>query len=75
MKLGPYFDRLIEGQIASGRYGSVDDVIREALTRLQDHETRVEALGEALREGEESGLHGPLDANAFLQECRAARSA
>jgi antitoxin ParD1/3/4 len=53
-------------QVAGGRYGSASDVVRAGLRLLEEQETRLEALRQALIEGETSGPAQPLDIDAFL---------
>ena len=54
--LGEHFDGFISGQIKSGRYGSVSEVIRSALRLLETQETKMNTLRQLLVEGEESGI-------------------
>ena len=60
----------IEDQVANGRYGSPSDVVQAGLRLLEEHEMKVEALREALIEGEESGAAGPFDVEAFIERKR-----
>lgn len=53
--LGDHFDGFISSQVQTGRYGSVSEVIRTALRLLETQETKLNALRQALKEGEESG--------------------
>jgi antitoxin ParD1/3/4 len=54
--LGDHFEEFINGQIASGRYGSASEVIRASLRLLEEHERRIGTLRQALVEGERSEL-------------------
>jgi antitoxin ParD1/3/4 len=56
--LGDHFTQFVDKQVASGRYGSASEVVRAALRILEEHEARVEALRDALIEGENSGESG-----------------
>ncbi|MEP9402603.1 type II toxin-antitoxin system ParD family antitoxin [Sphingomonas sp. VNH70] len=60
-----HFDGFIRDQISAGRYGSASDVVRAGLRLLEAHEDKVEALREALRQGEASGEPQPFDLAAF----------
>lgn len=73
MSLGDHFASFIETQVATGRYGSASDVVRAGLRLLEEHETKVKALQDALREGENSGIAADFDPEGFLQEIRATR--
>jgi len=54
--LGDHFESFIHSQIASGRYGSVSEVIRASLRLLEEHERRIGTLRDALIDGERSEL-------------------
>ena len=56
----------IDERVASGRYNSASDVVRAGLRLLEEHEARVEALREALMEGEQSGSAAPFDFDSFI---------
>ncbi|MET3613464.1 antitoxin ParD1/3/4 [Rhizobium aquaticum] len=67
-------DAFIERQIATGRFGPTDEVVKAALSRLEDEEAELDALRQALIEGEESGEPEPFDFDAFLERKRAERA-
>lgn len=70
ISLSSHFDQFIDDQVKSGRYGSTSEVVREGLRLLEERETRLEALRQALIEGEESGSAGPLDMEEIIREAR-----
>ena len=70
VSLGDHFVGFIDERVASGRYNSASDVIRAGLRLLEEHEARVEALREALIEGERSGAATPFDFDAFVDRKR-----
>ena len=69
--LDEHFSAFIEGEIAAGRYRSASDVVRSALRLLEDRETQLRALREALEVGESSGPSTAFDFDAFLDRKRA----
>ena len=70
MSLGDHFAGFIEAQVSNGRYGSASDVVRAGLRLLEEHETRVQALKDALIAGENSGEPHPFDREAFQARMR-----
>ncbi len=67
MSLGDHFAGFIDTQVQSGRYGSASDVVRAGLRLLEEHESKVKALQDALIAGEQSGEPQPFDRDAFLK--------
>ena len=64
----------VQDRIASGRYASANDVVRDALRLLEQHEEnarKLEWLREAYREGLESGIAGEIDFDEIRAEGRA----
>ncbi len=66
VSLGDHFIGFIDERIATGRYNSASDVVRAGLRLLEEHEAKVEALRQALVEGERSGPATPFDFEAFI---------
>ncbi len=69
--IGDHFASFISDQVQAGRYGSTSDVVRAGLRLLEEHETKVRSLQEALIAGEQSGEPRAFDSEAFLTRMHA----
>lgn len=71
ISLGDHLSRFIDAQIGAGRFGSASEVVREGLRLLEERELRLQALRDALIDGEKSGSAGLLDMNEIKRAARA----
>jgi len=69
--LDEHYSAFIDDEVASGRYRSASDVVRSALRLLEDRETRLRALRQALDVGERSGESTLFDFDEFVLRKRA----
>jgi antitoxin ParD1/3/4 len=53
--LGKHFEEFVNRQVKNGRYNSASDAIRAGLRLLEIEELKLEALRNALIDGEQSG--------------------
>ncbi len=51
ISLGNYFDQFVHTQVSAGRYKNVSEVIRAGLRLLENEESKVMALKNAIQEG------------------------
>ncbi len=65
--LGDKLEQFAAEQVASGAYGSVSEVLRAGVRLLAEREAKIEALRQALIEGENSGNAEPWDLEKFLK--------
>lgn len=68
--LGGHFNDFIREQVASGRFGSASEVIREGLRILEERETRFATLRAALEEGEQSGFASNFSLERLLSKVK-----
>lgn len=73
--LGEHFTDFIGSLVEGGRYNSASDVMRTGLRLLEEHEAKVEALRQALQDGQDSGYSEDFDPQVFLQQLRAKHAA
>lgn len=65
-------DAWIKAQIDGGRYTNDSEYIRDLIRREQERTVEIEAIRQALIEGEESGEPRPFDVAAFKRRVRKA---
>ena len=51
LSLGEHWEVFIRNEVASGRYGSASEVVRDGLRALEERKTKLEALRTHLAEG------------------------
>ncbi|MEC5395616.1 type II toxin-antitoxin system ParD family antitoxin [Bergeyella sp. RCAD1439] len=51
ISLGNYFDEFVQSQVSAGRYKNVSEVIRAGLRLLENEESKVIALKNAIQKG------------------------
>ena len=70
--LGEHFEAFVQAQVASGRYSSASEVLREALRLMEEHERRLAALDSAIERGVADIEAGRVrDADAVFDELEA----
>ena len=67
LSLGEHWEVFIKNEVASGRYGSASEVVRDALRSLEERKTKLEALRGHLGEGAEQAARGEF-INENLEE-------
>ena len=58
LSLGEHWETFIKNEIASGRYGSASEVVRDALREMEERKSKLEALRVYLKEGAEQAERG-----------------
>ena len=68
VSLGPHYEEFIQNTIAGGRYNNASEVIRAALRQLEEGESQLAALRNAIDEGDASEDVVGFDEEAFIKE-------
>lgn len=58
LSLGEHWEVFIKNEIASGRYGSASEVVRDALRTLEERKQKLEALRTHLAQGAQQADKG-----------------
>lgn len=67
LSLGKHWEGFIKNEIASGRYGSASEVVRDALRELEERKQKLEALRLHLAEGAAQAARGDFVPNYSVQ--------
>jgi|TARA_B110000285_G_C14697660_1_gene411986 antitoxin ParD1/3/4 len=73
ISLGNYFNQFVHTQIDAGRYKNVSEVIRAGLRLLENEESKVIVLKNAIQEGIDSGIALDFDSKKNLEALKANR--
>ena len=71
ISIGNYFDNFIKNRISAGRFKNASEVVRAGLRLLEEEETRIIALREAIQEGIESGIAYDFNPESLLERLKA----
>lgn len=72
VSLGDHFETFVEQSIAEGRYNNASEVIRAGLRLLEEEESRLIALKNAIQEGLDSGFT-PFNPKVHLKKLKAGK--
>ncbi|AVR46011.1 type II toxin-antitoxin system ParD family antitoxin [Christiangramia fulva] len=70
ISLGDYFDQFVRSRINEGRYKNVSEVIRAGLRLLEEEESKIAALKNAIQEGIDSGIDYNFDPKKHLESLK-----
>ncbi len=70
ISLGNYFDAFVQESISKGRYKNVSEVIRAGLRLLEEEESKIVALKNAIQDGIESGIVHDFDPKKHLESLK-----
>lgn len=64
--LSDHWVKFAAEMVASGRYGSTSEVVREGLRLVEERQRRMERVGAMLAEGEASGFTDDFDIDDYI---------
>lgn len=72
--IGEHYEAFAKQLVASGRYASVSEVLRDGLRLMEEREAlrewKLAELKKAIQDGIDSGDAGPMDAEEIMREGR-----
>ena len=68
LTLGEHWETFIKNEIASGRYASASEVVRDALRGLEERKSKLDALRVHLRQGAEQAKRGEFVENYSIDD-------
>jgi antitoxin ParD1/3/4 len=71
ISLGNHFDQFIQNRIKEGRFKNVSEVIRAGLRLLEEEESKLVALRNAIQEGIDSGIAQDFEPKKHLESLKA----
>jgi len=71
ISIGNYFDNFIQNRISAGRYKNASEVVRAGLRLLEEEESKMIALREAIQDGIISGIAYDFEPKSHLEKLKA----
>ena len=71
--LGDYFENFVDSKVSAGRFKNASEVIRAGLRLLEEEESKIIVLRNAIQEGINSGAAKNFDAKKHLAKLKSAR--
>ncbi|MBS1731707.1 MAG: type II toxin-antitoxin system ParD family antitoxin [Bacteroidetes bacterium] len=71
--LGDYFENFVDSKVSAGRFKNASEVIRAGLRLLEEEESKIIALKNAIQEGINSGAAKNFDAKKHLAKLKSAK--
>ena len=70
ISLGNYFNSFVEDSISEGRYKNASEMIRAGLRLLEEEESKIRILKNAINEGIASGIAYDFDPQEHLESLK-----
>jgi len=74
VSLGDYFEKFVDSRVSEGRFNNASEVIRAGLRLLEEEESKIKVLKNALKEGIESGIALDFDRKKHLEILKARKN-
>ena len=71
ISLGDHFENFIKSTVSNGRFNNASEVVRARLRLLEEEESKVIALKNAIQEGIDSGIAHDFDPKKHLESLKA----
>ncbi|PHX62399.1 MAG: type II toxin-antitoxin system ParD family antitoxin [Flavobacteriales bacterium] len=75
VSLGNYFENFVDTSVSEGRFKNASEVIRAGLRLLEQEESKIIALKQAINEGIESGIAKDFDPKKHLESLKVKKTA
>lgn len=73
ISLGNHFEEFVDNKVSTGRFKNASEVIRAGLRLLEEEETKILTLKNAITTGIESGVANNFDPKNHLEKLKAAK--
>ena len=73
ISLGNYFDQFVQSRIKEGRFKNVSEVIRAGLRLLEEEESKIIVLRNAIQDGIDSEIAQDFDQKKHLESLKATK--
>jgi len=73
ISLGNHFEEFVDNKVSTGRFKNASEVIRAGLRLLEEEETKILTLKNAIATGIESGVARNFDPKNHLEKLKAAK--
>ena len=73
ISLGDHFEDFVDSEVSMGRFKNASEVIRAGLRLLEEEESKIIALKNAIETGIESGLVRNFNASKHLEKLKSAK--
>lgn len=74
VSLGNYFEDFVDNRVSEGRFKNASEVIRAGLRLLEEEESKIIVLKNAINEGIESGIDKVFDPKNHLKFLKAQKT-